>query len=199
MLAGLIRSPSQLAPTRNPEAARRRAERCSRRWWRPAIIDARRAAAARAHPAELALPPDTEPGQNYFADTAEGELKRLVGSPPLDLSVERPLDPQLQETAETHRRTWLGREGARRHVGQAALVALAPDGAVLALVGGRDYAQSQFNRAVQAHRQAGVAVQDLRLSRRVPAGYTPDSIVVDQPVQIGDWEPKNFEDGYRGR
>jgi membrane peptidoglycan carboxypeptidase len=83
-------------------------------------------------------------------------------------------------------------------VSQAALVALAPDGAVLALVGGRDYAQSQFNRAVQAHRQPGSLFKLFVYLAAFNAGYTPDSVVVDQPVSIGDWEPKNFEDGYRG-
>ena len=86
----------------------------------------------------------------------------------------------------------------RRHVGQAALVALAPDGAVLALVGGRDYAQSQFNRAVQAHRQPGSLFKIFVYLAAFNAGYTPESIVVDQPVTIGDWEPKNFEGGYQG-
>src|SRR5205807_4305816 len=149
MLAGLIRSPTQLAPTRNLEAARRRADAVLKAMVAAGYLDEARAAAARAHPAKLAAPPETEPGQNYFVDTAENELKRLVGSPPMDLGADTALDPRLQEAAERVVEKWVGREGMRRHVGQAALVALAPDGAVLALVGGRDYAQSQFNRAVQ--------------------------------------------------
>jgi len=83
-------------------------------------------------------------------------------------------------------------------VGQAALVALAPDGAVLALVGGSNYAQSQFNRAVQARRQPGSLFKIFVYLAAFNAGYTPDSVVVDQPVRIGDWEPKNFEPGYQG-
>src|SRR5204862_7329702 len=93
---------------------------------------------------------------------------------------------------------WPGREGARRHVGQAALGALAPDGAVLALVGGSNYAQSQFNRAVQARRQPGSLFKIFVYLAAFNAGYTPDSVVVDQPVRIGDWQPKNYESGYRG-
>ena len=198
MLAGLIRSPTQLAPTRNLEAARRRAETVLEAMVAAGYSDKARAAAARAHPAKLAVPPETEPGQNYFADTAESELKRLIGSPPMDLGVETTLDPRLQEAAERVVNKWLQQEGFRRHVGQAALVALAQDGAVLALVGGRDYAQSQFNRAVQAQRQAGSLFKIFVYLAAFNAGYTPDSVVVDQPVTIGDWQPKNYESGYRG-
>jgi penicillin-binding protein 1A len=198
MLAGLIRSPTQLAPTRNPEAARRRADPVLRAMVAAGYLDEARAAAARAHYAKLAVPPETEPGQNYFVDSAENELKRLVGAPPMDLAAETTLDPRLQEVAERVVEKWLGREGMRRHVGQAALVALAPDGAVLALVGGRDYVQSQFNRAVQAHRQPGSLFKIFVYLAAFNAGYTPDSIVTDQPVTIGDWEPKNFEGDYQG-
>ena len=147
---------------------------------------------------KLALPPETEPEQNYFVDTAESELRRLVGSPPMDLGADTTLDPRLQEAAERVIEKWLGQEGVRRHVGEAALVALAPDGAVLALVGGRDYAQSQFNRAVQARRQPGSLFKIFVYLAAFHAGYTPDSVVVNQPVTIGDWQPKTFENGYRG-
>jgi 1A family penicillin-binding protein len=198
MLAGLIRSPTQLAPTRNLKAARRRADTVLKAMVAAGYLDEARAAAARAGPAKLAVPPETEPGQNYFVDTAESELKRLVGAPPMDLGADTTLDPRLQETAERVVEKWLGQEGIRRHVGQAALVALAPDGAVLALVGGRDYAQSQFNRAVQAQRQAGSLFKIFVYLAAFNAGYTPDSVVVDQPVTIGDWQPKNYESGYRG-
>ena len=198
MLAGLIRSPTQLAPTRNLEAARRRADTVLKAMVAAGYIDEARAAAARTQPAGLAVPPETEPGQNYFVDTAESELKRLVGSPPMDLGADTTLDPRLQDAAERVIGKWLGQEGARRHVGQAALVALAPDGAVLALVGGRDYAQSQFNRAVQAQRQAGSLFKIFVYLAAFNAGYTPGSVVVDQPVTIGDWQPKNYETGYRG-
>ena len=198
MLAGLIRAPSQLAPTRDLEGARGRADTVLNAMVAAGYIDKAQAAAARAHPATLAAPPETEPGQNYFVDTAEAELKRLIGSPPMDLRVDTTLDAHLQDVAEQVVNKWLNGDGARRHVGQAALVALAPDGAVLALVGGRDYAQSQFNRAVQARRQPGSLFKIFVYLAALNAGYTPDSVVVDQPVSVGDWQPKNYEGGYRG-
>jgi penicillin-binding protein 1A len=198
MLSGLIRAPSQLAPTRNPAAAQRRAASVVEAMVSAGYLDEKRAAAARAHPARLVAPPETEPRQNYFLDTAEAEVKRVVGSVPMDLAVEATLDPRLQEAAERVVDRWLAREGDRRRAGQAALVALAPDGAVLALVGGRDYQQSQFNRAVQAHRQPGSLFKVFVYLAAFNAGYTPDSIVLDRPVSIGDWEPKNFAGGYQG-
>jgi penicillin-binding protein 1A len=198
MLSGLIRAPSQLAPTRNPTAAQRRANSVLEAMVSAGFLDEKRAAAVRIHPARLVVSPETEPAQNYFFDTAEAEVKRVVGSLPMDLAVEATLDPRLQKAAEQVVDRWLGQEGDRRHAGQAALVALAPDGAVLALVGGRDYRQSQFNRAVQAHRQPGSFFKVFVYLAAFNAGYTPDSVVLDQPVSIDGWEPKNFSGEYQG-
>jgi penicillin-binding protein 1A len=198
MLAGLIRAPSQLAPSRNLEAAQRRAELVLQAMVRSGAIDEARAAAARAEPVRLAIPPDTEPGDNYFIDETEAEVKRLIGSPPLDLSVTTTFDQRLQEAAESVVKHWLDGEGARRHVSQGALIAMAPDGAILAMVGGRDYAESQFNRATQAHRQPGSLFKIFVYLTALSNGYTPDSVIVDQPVQIGDWQPKNYDGRYHG-
>jgi penicillin-binding protein 1A len=198
MLAGLIRSPSQLAPSRNPEAAHRRAELVLQAMVREGVIDETRAAAARAEPVQLAVPPDTEAGDNYFIDSAASEVKRLVGSRPLDLSVTTTLDTRLQDAAESTVNRWLDGQGARRHFGQAALVAMAPDGAILAMVGGRDYDESQFNRATQAHRQPGSLFKIFVYLTALSNGYGPDSVVVDQPIQIGNWQPANYDGHYHG-
>jgi penicillin-binding protein 1A len=198
MLAGLIRAPSHLAPTRNLEAARRRAELVLQVMVETGAIDEARAVAARAQPVQLAIPPDTEPDDNYFIDAAEAEVKRLVGAPPLDLGVATTFDQRLQDAAAKTVKRWLTGEGAKRHVGQAALVALAPDGAVLAMVGGRDYGESQFNRATQAKRQPGSLFKIFVYLTALSSGYTQDSVIVDQPIQIGDWQPKNYDGRYHG-
>src|SRR5581483_6405677 len=83
-------------------------------------------------------------------------------------------------------------------VGQAALVALAPDGAVLAMVGGRNYNTSQFNRVTQAHRQPGSLFKLFVYLTAMRRGYTPDSVLVDQPVSIGGWQPENYGDRFYG-
>ncbi|HEX6441691.1 MAG TPA: PBP1A family penicillin-binding protein [Stellaceae bacterium] len=199
MLAGLIRAPSQLAPSRNMEGAKKRAGEVIDAMLDTDAIDKKQAEEARAHPPKLAVPPETEPNDNYFVDTAEAEVKRIVGTAPVDLSVATTFVPELQDAAEDAVRRWLDGEGARRQVGQAALIAMAPDGAILAMVGGRDYAQSQFNRVTQAHRQPGSLFKIFVYLTALANGYRPDTPVVDQPVQIGDWEPKNYDGRYRGR
>src|SRR3989442_15081932 len=166
---------------------------------REGSIDETRAAAARAETVRLALPPDTEPGDNYFIDTAEAEVKRLIGTPPLDLSVATTFDPKLQEAAERVVKHWLDGEGARRRVSQAALVAMAPDGAILAMVGGRDYNESQFNRAVQAKRQPGSLFKVFVYLAAFQKGLDPQMTAVDRPVQIGNWEPENYSGRFRGQ
>src|SRR5207248_2935160 len=135
---------------------------------------------------------EPEPDDNYFLDTAEVEVKRLVGTAPLDMTVTTTLDPRLQDAAEEVVRNWLDSEGAKRHVEQAALIAMAPDGAILAMVGGRDYSESQFNRTTQAHRQPGSLFKVFVYLTALSNGYTPDSVMVDQPVDIDGWQPKNY-------
>ena len=199
MLAGLIRAPSQLAPSRNFGAARKRSDNVIEAMLDSGAINKKEAAEARAHTPQLAVPPETEPNDNYFVDTAEAELKRVIGTPPVELTITTTFDPLLQDAAVQAVRRWLDDEGVRRQVGQAALVAMAPDGAILAMVGGRDYAESQFNRVTQAKRQPGSLFKIFVYLTALMNGYKPDTPTVDQPVQIGDWEPKNYDGRYRGR
>jgi penicillin-binding protein 1A len=198
MLAGLVNAPSQLAPTSNPEGARERADAVLNAMLQQGYISPAQAAAARAHPATPIVPPTTEPGRNYFADTAQDEVRSLIGVPLENLTVKTTLDPALQDLAERVVQHWLARDGKKRHIGQAALVALAPDGAVLAMVGGRNYDKSQFNRVTRALRQPGSLFKIFVYLAAFDAGYTPDSVLVDQPVQIGNWRPKDYERRYRG-
>jgi len=199
MLAGLIRAPSHLSPSRNPKAAARRMDLVLEAMVETGALDKMKATAARNHPPELAMPPETEPDDNYFLDTAEVEVKRLVGNPPLDLTVTTTFDPRLQDAAEQVVKKWLSGEGAQRHVGQAALIAMAPDGAILAMVGGRDYTESQFNRVTQAHRQPGSLFKVFVYLTVLSNGFTPDAVMIDQPVDIEGWQPKNYDEQYRGR
>jgi penicillin-binding protein 1A len=198
MLAGLIRAPSALSPIHDLDAARQRAETVLQAMVDAGFISESQAAQARAHPAHLAVPPQTEPGSNYFVDAAQAEVTRLLGSPMTDLTVRSTLDPALQNAAERVVAHWLATEGRARHVRQAALVALAPDGAVLAMVGGRDYGESQFNRVTEARRQPGSLFKIFVYLAAFNAGYTPDSIFVDQPVEIGDWKPTDYDGRFRG-
>lgn len=199
MLAGLVRAPSALAPTRNPEGARRRAEVVLSVIEETGRATPEQVAAARAAPPALRTPPEMLPGRGYIADWVEAEARRLVGPIPLDLAVRSTLDPALQDLAERVVARWLDQEGAKQKVGQAALLAITHDGAVLAAVGGRDYAASQFNRITQARRQPGSLFKLFTYAAALENGARPDSLVVDRPVQIGDWAPGNASGGFRGQ
>jgi 1A family penicillin-binding protein len=198
MMAGLVRAPTQLAPTRNLDGARRRAETVLAAMVETGRITASEAEAARAAPATPKVPPEPPQGPGYFADWAEAEARRLAGGLPIDLAAGTTLNPALQDLAERVVAAQLERAGPRARAGQAALVAMAHDGAVLALVGGRDYGASQFNRATQARRQPGSLFKLFVYAAALEAGMAPDSTVVDQPVRLGGWEPRNFSEGHVG-
>jgi 1A family penicillin-binding protein len=198
MLAGLVRAPSQLAPTRNLGGAKERADTVLQAMVESGAITAEQADAARSEPVNLRTPPETPPGTNYFVDVVSGDVRRLLGGTSGDLTLRTTLDLELQRLAEGIVERRLDSEGRKKNVTQAALVALAPDGAIRALVGGRDYEASQFNRATQARRQAGSLFKLFVYLVAMQKGYGPESLVVDQPTQIGDWEPQNANGRFRG-
>ncbi len=151
-------------------------------------------------PVSLRVPPDNPPGTNYFVDVLGGDVKRLVDSgASTDLTVRSTLDLDLQGIAEGVIARRLKAEGRAKKVGQAALVAMAPDGAILAMVGGRDYNESQFNRAVQAKRQPGSLFKVFVYLAAFQKGLDPQMTAVDRPVQIGNWEPENYSGRFRGQ
>jgi membrane peptidoglycan carboxypeptidase len=162
-------------------------------------ISREQADAARQQPATLRVPPDNPPGTNYFVDALNGDLKKLVGSVSEDLTLRSTLDLNLQSIAEGVIARRLRAEGHARKVSQAALVAMAPDGAILAMVGGRDYNESQFNRVTQAKRQPGSLFKLFVYLAAFQKGLTPQMTMVDRPVQIGNWEPENYGGGFRGQ
>jgi penicillin-binding protein 1A len=198
MLAGLIRAPSELEPDRNPARARERAGVVLDAMVRSGSITPQQADAARQHPATLHIAQGAPSGNNYFLDTAATEVKSRIGPSSEDLTIRTTLDADLQRIAEGVIAKRVATAGKTKNIHQVALVALAPDGAVLAMVGGRDYNESQFNRVTQARRQPGSAFKAFVYLSALRKGYTPDSMIVDQPVSLGDWEPENYGDRYFG-
>ncbi|WP_337355695.1 PBP1A family penicillin-binding protein [Prosthecomicrobium sp. N25] len=199
MLAGLVRAPTQLAPHRNLDSARARA-----RTVLAAMRDADMITAADVEAAGLdrvairSLHFPASDGAGYFVDMAAAELRALFGEMPADFMVRTTLDPALQALAEEVIEARLSAEGGAKRIGQAALVAIGPDGAVKAAVGGRDYAASQFNRVTQARRQPGSLFKLFVYLAALEHGADPDTRVVDRPVRIGDWEPQNYGGGHAG-
>lgn len=199
MLAGLIRAPANWNPLRDPRAAQDRAEVVLAAMVENRAIDRETAEAAKASPAELEPMPDHSAGESWFADWAATEAIRLPGRFDKNMRVRTTLDPGLQEIAEEVVGAALDGPGARRNVSQAALVALRPDGAVLAMVGGRDYAESSFNRAVQSRRQPGSAFKVFVYHAALRNGFSPDDRIEDAAVEVDGWSPANYDNRFRGR
>lgn len=198
VLAGLVRAPSSLSPSRDPVAARERAAVVLNAMVEAGYLSEKQAARAIRLPAPFVVVPETSAGRQYFVDWIDSELGRVTGAINSDLTVDTTIDLRLQSIAEKTIARWLDKEGVARHASQAALVAMTPTGRVLAMVGGRDFRESQFNRAVQARRQPGSLFKLFVYLAAFDMGYTPDSTVVDQPVKIGEWEPQNTHRTYRG-
>ncbi len=135
---------------------------------------------------------------NYVADWVMDLLPGYVSSVSTDIVVKTTIDMRMQSAAEEAVRGTLSENAAKFKVSQGALVTLDNDGAVKALVGGRDYAASQFDRAVYAKRQPGSAFKPFVYLAAVEHGYTPDSVIEDAPISIKGWQPKNYEGGYMG-
>ncbi|MGH6619788.1 MAG: transglycosylase domain-containing protein, partial [Alphaproteobacteria bacterium] len=200
MLAGLIRAPSFLAPTRNLEAARERADLVLRTMVDNGFITQATAETADIGKVVLAVDPTTEitSGSRYFADWVASEAREALGPLSADLTVQTTLNVTLQQLAETTLRRWLDEEGSKRNVQQGAMVVLDHEGAVLAMVGGRDYDESEFNRATQARRQPGSLFKLFVYLAAFDAGLTPDTTMIDQPLKVDGWEPQNYGGQYRG-
>jgi penicillin-binding protein 1A len=198
MLAGLTRAPSALAPHRNLERARERAAHVLDAMVETGAISSEQANVARNQPVALRVPPETPPGLNYFVDMVSAEARPLLGPLSGDWRIRSTLDLRLQAIAESVISKLLAAEGKSKNVSQAALVAMAYNGAILAVVGGRNYNDSQFNRVTQAKRQPGSLFKLFVYLAAFESGYTPDSVMIDGPVRIGDWEPENFGDRYHG-
>lgn len=194
LLAGLLKAPSRYNPRNDPAAARARAG---------VVLDAmveagfvERAAAEAAKRRGPGVTPGAMRtvggGARYFTDWALERASAYAGTTQADLSVTTTLAPRLQAIAEE-----IAARAAATGV-QIALVAMAPDGAVRAMIGGVDYRRSQFNRATQALRQPGSAFKPLVYLPALEAGMRADTIVEDAPITIDGWSPENFDRRFRG-
>ena len=197
MLGGLVQAPSRLAPNRNLPAAQARAAQVVAAMQELGFITAQDAKVALAQPAR---PASSRGGgsANYVADLVMDVLDDFVGTIEGDIVVQTTIDTTLQATAEKALVDELNAKGGRYNVGQGALVSMRPDGAIRALIGGRDYAQSQFNRATTAKRQPGSSFKPFVYLAAVERGATPDTVKEDAPIKIGNWQPENYSHQYEG-
>jgi penicillin-binding protein 1A len=190
MLAGMVQAPSRLAPTQHLAAAQKRSRLVLR-----AMADTGAISNGRAGSTAMARPVSQEaklPAGTYFADWVAPSAAAAFESDFGQVKVRTTLDRDLQRLAV--------RAVTRAPIGdaQAALVAMRPDGRVVAMVGGKNYADSPFNRVTQARRQPGSAFKLFVYLAALRAGWTPDSLIEDKPITIGGWTPVNSDGIYRG-
>ena len=197
VLAGLPKAPSRFAPTNDLALAQARASVVLARLVDTGDLTLEEAAEARAHPAIVAAR-DKRDGPQYFVDWVAGEVRALLPDATGRLTVKTTLDPKRQRAAEAAIAAALKNDGGKRHVGQGAAIALAPNGAILAMIGGKSYLESQFNRATQAERQPGSAFKPVVYLAALEKGFTPSTEVTDSPVSLGEWSPRNANAKYAG-
>ena len=197
MLAGLVKSPSRLAPNRNPEGAEQRAQTVLAAMADAHFITEAQAKSTIASPA-YAVKPAGAGSINYVADWISEELDDLIGQIDESIVVQTSIDARLQAIAEASVIDELAAKSGKFQVSQGALVAMTPQGAVRALVGGRNYAESQYNRATTAKRQPGSAFKPFVYLTAIEQGLTPDTVRQDAPLKLKGWSPENYSREYFG-
>jgi penicillin-binding protein 1A len=197
MLAGLVKSPSRLAPNRNPEGAEARAQIVLAAMADANFITDAQAKASIGHPSYNVKPAGAGT-VNYVADWIGEVLDDLVGQIDESIKVETTIDPKLQSVAEAAIIDELAAKSVKFNVSQGALVAMTPDGAVRAMVGGRNYSDSQYNRAVTARRQPGSSFKPFVYLTALEQGLTPDTMRQDAPIEVKGWRPENYTHEYFG-
>lgn len=197
LLTGLIKAPSSLSPSHNPGGARERAAVVLRTMLETHLIGEADYLWALRHPAALQTRAP-EPGFAYLIDWITELAPSLVGEAEGNFMVETTIDSNLQADVDALVRKMMTEKGEDLSAGEAAVVLMAPDGAVKTLVGGLDYDGSQFNRAVRGRRQPGSAFKPFLYLAALEDGMTPATLVEDAPIRWGDWKPQNHNGAYRG-
>jgi penicillin-binding protein 1A len=196
-IAGLLKAPAHYSPILHPEAAEARTLTVLAAMQDAGFITARQASLAMSN--EVRPAPDVADGSGrYVADWVMDLLPGYIGSPDEDVVVHTTIDLDLQAAAARAVAATLDADGAKFGVSQGALVAIDPSGAIKALVGGRDYRKSQFNRAVDGRRQPGSAFKPFVYLAALESGLGPGTIRLDRPISVNGWSPENSSREYRG-
>ena len=196
LLAATMKGPSRYNPAANSDRAAKRATVVLNAMYDTGAITAAQRDAAFRQPVHVSATLAEQRAQ-YFIDWLDAQVRAQVGEPAQDLVVETTLDLPIQSAAET-----VVRSGVTAHagqgVGQAAVVAMDGEGRIRAYVGGAVYADSQFDRANQGRRQAGSAFKPFVYLTAMESGMKPTDPVVDEPITINGWSPRNYTNRYLG-
>jgi penicillin-binding protein 1A len=196
LLAGAMKGPSRYNPAANSERAAKRATVVLNEMVHTGAITAAARDEAFRHPVRVSKTLANQRAQ-YFVDWLDGQVRSQLGEPTEDLVVETTLDLPLQSAADAAIQSGV-KDFATQGVAQGALAAMDGEGRVRAYVGGAAYAESQYDRAGAARRQTGSAFKPFVYLTALEAGHTPSDRVVDEPITIGGWTPRNYSGGYLG-
>ena len=194
LLVGLLKAPSRFNPSSNPKAAGGRTAIVLASMVDAGYLNREEQYSALTDPIEIRRPPQMS-STNYFVDWIWSDIEDAIGIPKQDIIVQTTLDMAAQQAAANAIEAHLDEE---RGAEEAAVLMLDGGGGVRAMIGGRNYRKSQFNRAVQASRQPGSAFKPFVYQAAFEAGLTPWDWKTDEPVKIGDWEPGNFTNRFDG-
>ena len=197
IIAGSVKAPARYNPLSDSDAGLQRAQLVLHAMHDAGFIDENTRALAEATRPRI-IRANATPGSGWFADWVMAHLEDAVGQTSQPLIVETSFDLETQALAEQAVAHGLAAEGEQFHAGQAALVAMTPDGAIRAMVGGKSYGGSGFNRATDAVRQPGSAFKPFVYLTAFEHGHTPDETVHDGPVNIHGWKPEDFEGHFKG-
>jgi len=197
LLAGLLKAPSKYAPTHSVKLATERVDEVLENMVEAGFLKPEEARAASQQPLNLSAKGD-DTGYPYAVDWVAELLPEFVGDNDSDLIVDTTIDARLQLKAQASLRQILDEEGGEVDASEGAAVVLDPQGAVKALVGGRSYSSSPFDRALKAERQPGSAFKPFVYLAALESGYTPDSRAYDGPTTVAGWSPRNHTGTYRG-
>lgn len=191
VIAGLLKAPSRYSPTGNPQKSRQRAT--------VVLMQMEDAGYIKSAKEYLQQYDEHKPQENldlkgakFFADWVFDQLPSLIGSYDQDLIISTTFDPKIQAHADTATRQIMEEQGEKYKTTQMALVAMSPDGAVRAMIGGMNHGKSQFNRVTQAARQPGSTFKLFTYLAGLEAGFKPETYFSDAPFSIGHWSPQNF-------
>ncbi len=198
ILAGLLKAPSRYAPTRSVNAALARAKLVLDAMVDTGVITQAQADKAAQQKLSAAKTSSATSSVNYAADWVLDLLPGFIETVNGDITIETTLDANVQAAAEKALQDVLQREGDKYNVKQGAVVAMSPSGAIEALVGGRSYQESQYNRAVVAKRQPGSAFKAFVYLAALEKGLSPDDRREDAPINIRGWKPENYSHEYKG-
>jgi len=197
LLAGLLKAPSRFNPVSSAQRASDRATVVLDVMEAQNVITKAQRLQAVSQPLRF-VPTSRGGGAAYFLDWIAEDVGSIVGEPEEDIIVETTLDISAQLNAENALAQELSQNGKAMRMGQGAVVAFAGDGGVRAMVGGRNYQESEFNRVSDAKRQPGSAFKPFVYLAAMERGETPYSVRVDAPIKVGEWAPQNYDGKFRG-